>query len=85
MTRAAHLIVTGGTGYIGAALVARALREGRTVTLLGRRPGPVGTHHVTWALGDRFPAHIPGQHAALVHLAHDWPVSYTHLTLPTKA
>ncbi|WP_339345896.1 NAD-dependent epimerase/dehydratase family protein [uncultured Sphingomonas sp.] len=75
MTRAAHLIVTGGTGYIGAALVARALREGRTVTLLGRRPGPVGTHHVTWALGDRFPAHIPGQQAALVHLAHDWQAS----------
>jgi nucleoside-diphosphate-sugar epimerase len=72
---ARHLIVTGGTGYIGAWLVGRALAEGRTVTLLGRRPGPTGTRHVSWALGDPLPLAAlvaDARDTALVHLAHDW-------------
>ncbi|MDR6789741.1 NADH dehydrogenase [Sphingomonas sp. BE138] len=71
---ARHLIITGGTGYIGAWLVKRALAEGRQVTLLGRRPGPAGTRHVPWSLGDAFPAAaLDGPAgAALIHLAHDW-------------
>lgn len=70
-----HLIVTGGTGYIGAWLVERALAEGRQVTLLGRRAGPAGTRHVPWSLGDDFPAAALDESLgtpALVHLAHDW-------------
>lgn len=71
--RAHHLIVTGGGGYIGARLVERALLEGRSVTMLGRRAGPPGTDHAPWALGDPFPADLhPADGAALVHLAHDW-------------
>lgn len=71
--RAHHLIVTGGGGYIGSRLVERALLEGRSVTMLGRRAGPPGTDHAPWALGDPFPADLhPADGAALVHLAHDW-------------
>ncbi len=75
MVPARHLIVTGGTGYIGGWLVARAVAEGRRVTLLGRRAGPAGTRHVAWTLGEDFPAAalVGGDdNAALVHLAHDW-------------
>lgn len=68
-----HIIVTGGTGYIGARLIEVALAQGRTVTLLGRRPGPMGTHHAHWTLGDALPAglHIT-ENTALIHFAHDW-------------
>lgn len=68
-----HIIVTGGTGYIGARLVERALAEGRRVTVLGRRSGPAGTHHAAWTLGEPLPAglEISGR-TALIHLAHDW-------------
>jgi len=72
-----HLVVTGGTGYIGTRVVERALAEGRRVTVLGRRPGLPGTRHVCWTLGDPLPcealgpADTPGDRA-LVHLAHDW-------------
>ncbi|MES2443021.1 MAG: NAD-dependent epimerase/dehydratase family protein [Pseudomonadota bacterium] len=68
-----HLIVTGGTGYIGARLVAHALAQGRRVTMLGRRPGPAGTHHAAWTLGDPLPPGIRVSNGtALIHLAHDW-------------
>jgi nucleoside-diphosphate-sugar epimerase len=64
-----HIIVTGGTGYIGARLVERALAEGRRVTLLGRGP----SHHAEWTLGDPLPAGVlVSERTALVHLAHDW-------------
>jgi len=69
---ARHLIITGGTGYLGTALVACALEQGRAVTLLGRRAGPLGTQHRRWMLGEPLPAEIDTQDAALVHLAHDW-------------
>jgi nucleoside-diphosphate-sugar epimerase len=68
-----HIIVTGGTGYIGARLIERALAEGRAVTLLGRRPGPAGTRHVAWTLGEPLPPDLPlSPNTALIHLAHDW-------------
>ncbi|WP_066806807.1 NAD-dependent epimerase/dehydratase family protein [Sphingomonas asaccharolytica] len=71
--RAHHLIVTGGGGYIGARLIEFALAQGRTVTVLGRRPGPAGSTHLQWALGDPLPAGLPlVEGSALVHLAHDW-------------
>jgi nucleoside-diphosphate-sugar epimerase len=71
--RAHHLIVTGGGGYIGARLIEFALAEGRTVAVLGRRPGPPGSSHVQWALGDPLPLGLPlPEGTALVHLAHDW-------------
>lgn len=72
-----HLIVTGGNGYIGERLVEQALAEGWSVTLLGRRPGPAGTGHVPWILGEPFPSaasdpFLSGATQVLVHLAHDW-------------
>lgn len=72
-----HLIVTGGNGYIGARLVDQALAEGRSVTLLGRRAGPMGTRHLFWTLGEPMPhgaadPALPGKAQALIHLAHDW-------------
>jgi NADH dehydrogenase len=75
--RAQHLIVTGGTGYIGARLVQTALTEGRSVTLLGRSPAPFGTRSVSWRLGESFPESaldrsIALAEQAIVHLAHDW-------------
>ena len=67
-----HIIVTGGTGYIGARLVATARAQGRTVTLLGRRPGPDGA---AWTLGDPLPAGVRvAGNTALVHLAHMAPL-----------
>lgn len=75
--RPRHLIITGGNGYIGQRLVERALAEGWSVTLLGRRPGPVGTRHIPWLLGEALPQTafdpvVSGAAQALVHLAHDW-------------
>lgn len=73
--RSTHLVVTGANGYIGSRLVERALAQGRSVTVLGRSPGPAGTRHLPWRLGEPFPAGLlsgPSDEAALVHLAHDW-------------
>lgn len=77
--RRPHLIVTGGGGYIGRALLDAALADGRSVTVLARsnRNLPQGVHHVPWQLGDPLPdaALDPGCNAGehvLVHLAHDW-------------
>ncbi len=71
--RADHVFVTGGSGYIGTRLVDVALAQGRSVTVLGRRPGSPGTSHAAWMLGDPLPAEITvPKSAALIHLAHDW-------------
>ena len=72
-----HIIVTGGTGYIGARLIETALAQGRAVTVLGRRAGPPGTRHAHWVLGDPLPDTLPDtldrtSGTALIHLAHDW-------------
>lgn len=43
-----HILITGGTGFIGEKLVARLLDEGHRMTLLSRRPRPdqAGRHYV---------------------------------------
>ena len=76
--RHTHLIVTGGSGYIGSALIDAALTDGRRVTMLSRttRSRP-GVRHVAWALGDPLPQAaldpaLPAAEQTLVHLAHDW-------------
>lgn len=74
---ASHLIITGGTGYIGVRLVHRALAQGRTVTLLGRTRGPSAAGFRSWALGEHLPvaairSDLPECDQAFVHLAHDW-------------
>lgn len=77
--RRAHLIITGGTGYIGQAVVDEALASGRAVTLLGRRGGPArpGVRPLPWRLGEPLPAEAldprwPAADQAVIHLAHDW-------------
>lgn len=75
--RIPHLIITGGTGYIGQRLAELAVLQGRTVTLIGRRPGYALTRHIPWTLGEPFPLQaldpaLPPREQALVHLAHDW-------------
>lgn len=68
------LIVTGASGYIGQAVTAMALTQGRRVTVLGRRP-VAGARFLAWRLGEPLPAAAldgdPAQ-TVLVHLAHDW-------------
>jgi nucleoside-diphosphate-sugar epimerase len=77
--RCAHLIVTGGSGYVGSGLVELALQHGRRVTVLARgsRGLPAGVRHVEWSLGDEMPPaalapDLPIEVQALIHLAHDW-------------
>lgn len=74
-----HLIVTGGHGYLGAALIDAALKAGRRVTLLTRgakTPRP-GVREILWQLGEPLPQRaldpaIAAGEQALIHLAHDW-------------
>ena len=70
MPRAEHLIITGGTGYIGRRLAEFARRADRKVTLLSRQ-------HAGWKLGDPLPQGsfdpaLPAAAQAIIHLAHDW-------------
>ena len=74
-----HLIVTGADGYLGKALVERALLEGLAVTVLSRRTRPesAGVRRIHWRLGDDIPLEAldpdrPAHAHALVHFAHDW-------------
>lgn len=77
-----HLVVTGGSGYIGTRLIRRARDQGWWITVLSRHKPPMsGGQRVRWfpwALnkeppprafegGDGFPAAT-----ALIHLAHQW-------------
>lgn len=80
-----HLIVTGGTGYIGRRLVELALQRGCKVTLLGRTPvaGKAAIRQVAWSLGQALPAEaldadLAPAAQALVHLAHDWAGDAAH-------
>jgi nucleoside-diphosphate-sugar epimerase len=60
-----HLLITGGTGYVGRFIVEAARAAGHRVTLLGRRPGDA-----PWDLADpapRLPAADALVHAALDH------------------
>lgn len=79
-----HIVITGGAGYIGQRLVAKALARGLRVTVLGRSPmageaaagGRVRWRQ--WSLNDPVPADAfmgggefpPAD--AVVHLAHQW-------------
>ncbi len=75
-----HLLVTGGTGYIGSRLVELATGRGDNVTLLvrdAREPGEPGTRKIGWRLGERpaaeaFRSDDWGNVDAVLHLAHDW-------------
>jgi NADH dehydrogenase len=64
-----RLLITGASGYIGRALVARALSQGWDVVALGRATGvPI----IPWRLGETVPpARLAGADA-LIHLAHQW-------------
>jgi nucleoside-diphosphate-sugar epimerase len=75
-----HVIVTGGTGYIGRRFVKAALISGCKVTLLGRRR-EVYAHqnlkYAAWLLGEPLPpeaidSNLDPAAQAVVHLAHDW-------------
>jgi nucleoside-diphosphate-sugar epimerase len=76
----AHVIVTGGTGYIGRRLVKAALVSGCKVTLLSRGRefcAHQNLKYVAWSLGESLPAEaidsdIDPAAQAVVHLAHDW-------------
>lgn len=77
MIRFQHLIITGGTGYIGTRLVQHAIAAGIKVTILARtRKGlPSGANFVGWSLGEGLPIEALNGDAhltALIHLAHDW-------------
>lgn len=74
-----HLIITGGRGYVGEALIDAALAAGCKVTLLTRneKSPQSGVRQILWRLGEPLPkdsldpATASGEQA-LVHLAHDW-------------
>jgi len=79
LPRTAHVIVTGGTGYIGACVVRQALAAGCPVTVLARtaRSIPGRARHQPWQLGQPLPASAllpasPPGAQAVIHLAHDW-------------
>ncbi len=74
-----HLILTGADGYIGARLVAHALSQGWSVTVLSRRSQSAQdrVRRIPWALGAPLPPAaidpaLPTARQVLVHLAHDW-------------
>lgn len=75
-----HLIITGGTGYIGARLARTAIARGFDVTALARSPRglPEGARFVPWQLGEPLPASAVAYSSlsnVLVHLAHAWSTS----------
>lgn len=77
MNNIRHLIITGGTGYIGARLAQRAIKSGISVTILARtnKKKSSEVNFVSWSLGDDLPVEALSGDAhstALVHLAHDW-------------
>ena len=47
-----QILVTGGTGTLGRALVRRLVDQGRPVRVLSRRPPPAGRGPVGWATGN---------------------------------
>ena len=74
-----HIIVTGGSGYIGRCVAAAALARGYSVTILSRGAVglPPGANHQPWTLGDALPdaslnPAFPASAQAIIHLAHDW-------------
>lgn len=80
MSEIRHLILTGADGYIGSRLLARALSQGFSVSLLSRRsaePQQDRVRRLPWTLGAKLPPAaldptVPAGQQALIHLAHDW-------------
>jgi nucleoside-diphosphate-sugar epimerase len=63
----AHLLITGGSGYVGAQLLSFATNEGHGVTALGSTD-----EKSRWRLGYTPPPGIFDGVAAVIHLAHCW-------------
>jgi len=76
-----NLIVTGGTGYLGAAFVSAAVAKGFNVIMLGRHKQEIpDVDFIKWSLGEPIPAEVftpfvHPQSCAVIHLAHDWNVN----------
>ena len=67
-----HVVVTGGTGFIGRHVVAAALARGWKVTLLGRRASRhPGVSFIPWDLAAASTPEGIGRADALIHLATD--------------
>lgn len=64
-----HVLLTGGSGRLGAFVVPALAAAGHRVTQLARRPPPGGGASVRWTLADR--PHALPEADALVHLALD--------------
>ena len=47
-----HVLVTGGTGLIGPAIVSRLLQAGCSLTLLSRRPPQISSERLRWIAAD---------------------------------
>lgn len=77
-----HLIITGGNGYIGHALVNLAISLGFEITLLGRfnKRIPSDLRCIKWSVGEDLPEEVFSnslrpENSALIHLAHNWEVA----------
>lgn len=69
-----HIIITGGSGYIGARLAQLAEAQGKIVFMLGRS-GTANHHSAVWKLGEGLPplpVAVPWANTAVIHLAHQW-------------
>ena len=78
--RSKHLLITGGTGYIGSRLVEMAVSNGHQVTLLGKNENDVQCRTLSWRLGDAIPktaflSDDVEKVDVVIHLAHDWNVN----------
>lgn len=77
--RCGTLIITGGHGYLGEAVIEAARAADMRICLLTRDPKPnrPGILEIAWRLGEPLPrecldSDIPFGEQALIHLAHDW-------------
>ena len=77
-----HVIVAGGSGYIGKCVVSRLRAMGCQVTVLGRNPynpdNDSGIRHISWSLENQLPEdlfaatqNLPAADA-VIYLSHDW-------------
>jgi uncharacterized protein len=67
-----HIVLTGGSGFIGQRLIERLLRDGHSLHLLGRRrpPTPAQVGFSEWNASDaRAPQEPVASANAIIHLA----------------